>query len=116
MSARDDAAALRLYDRLKTAWSAETAGSWTPDNPARGQCSVTALVVQDVLGGDILRTRTAGGTHFYNMIDGVRWDFTVSQFDRPIPFEDTPASRAEAMADTSQAQYDALRRRLGLDG
>ena len=78
--------------------------------------SVTALVVQDVLGGDILRTRTAGGTHFYNLVDGVRWDFTVSQFDRPIPFEDTPASRAEAMADTSSAQYDALRRRLGLDG
>ena len=116
MNGRDDTAALDLYDRLKTAWSAETASGSTSERPARGQCSVTALVVQDVLGGDILRTRTTGGTHFYNMVDGVRWDFTISQFDRPIPFEDRRSSRAEAMADTSRTQYDALRRRIGLSG
>ena len=58
--------------------------------------------------GDILKTRTPGGTHFYNSIDGVRWDFTISQFDRPVPFEDLPSSRDEAMADTSPEQYAAL--------
>ena len=41
-------------------------------------------------------------------IDGVRWDFTISQFDRPVPFEDLPSSRDEAMADTSPEQYAAL--------
>ncbi len=114
MSAPSPSDAPALYDRLKAAWSTQTASCWTPGNPARGQCSVTALVVQDVLGGDILKTRTPGGTHFYNAVGGVRWDFTVSQFDRPIPFEDLPSSREEAMADTSPAQYAALRRRLGL--
>lgn len=67
-----------------------------------------------MLGGDILKTATPGGTHFYNKIEDVRWDFTISQFDRPIPFQDMPATRADAMADTSPAQYQALRRRLGL--
>lgn len=45
-------------------------------------------------------------------IDGVRWDLTISQFDRPIPFEDRPATREDAMADTSEQQYRALKSRL----
>lgn len=102
----------QLYERLKAAWSSESSGSWSLDNPAKGQCSVTSLVVQDAFGGEILKTRTKGGTHFYNLIDGVRWDLTVSQFDHPIPFEDRPSSREEAMADTSSRQYEALKARL----
>ncbi len=103
-----------LHAALKSAWSSESSSSWTAANPAKGQCSVTSLVTQDIFGGAILKTQTYGGTHFYNIINGVRWDLTVSQFDRPIPFEDKPATRAEAMADTSKAQYEALTRRLSL--
>ena len=94
--------------RLKHAWSARTASVWTPDNPARGQCSVTSLVVQDRLGGTILKTRVAGAWHFYNSVNGERLDFTADQFDVPIVYEDLPARRDEAMLDTSPAQYDAL--------
>ena len=103
---------LALFEALKTAWSAGTSTRWTRDVPALGQCSVTALVVHDIFGGDILKTRTPQGIHFYNRIGPVRWDLTVSQFACPIPFEDLPASRAEAMADTSPEQYEALRSRL----
>ena len=103
-----------FQDRLGRAWSLETSTQWTPANPARGQCSVSALVAQDLLGGRILKTHTPGGTHFYNMIDGIRRDFTISQFDTPITFEDLPSSREEAMAGTSPEQYLALRRSLGL--
>ena len=105
-----------LFASLKTAWSTESSTSWSAENPAKGQCSVTSLIVQDIFGGTILKTKTYGGTHFYNLIDGVRWDMTVSQFDRPIPFEDRPATREEAMADTSEMQYQALRRRLDISG
>jgi hypothetical protein len=42
---------VELYDVLRTCWSTATGGKWSPSNPAQGQCSVTALVVQDVLGG-----------------------------------------------------------------
>lgn len=103
---------VELYQTLKTAWSLESSSSWTSENPAKGQCSVTSLVVQDIFGGSILKTKTHGGTHFYNLIDGVRWDLTVSQFDRPIPFEDRPATREDAVADTSEQQYRALKSRL----
>ena len=101
-----------FFDKVKAAWSIESASTWTPQNPAKGQCSVTALVAQDVLGGILLKTLTPEGMHFYNLIDGVRWDFTISQFDRPIPFGDLPTSRDEAMADTNPAQYEALKRRI----
>jgi hypothetical protein len=104
----------QFFDRLKTAWNAETSSKWTSENPARGQCSVTSLVAQDVFGGVILKTATPGGIHFYNRIGGSRWDFTMEQFDRPIPYDDQPSTREEAFADTSPAQYRILRRRLGL--
>ncbi|WFU18243.1 hypothetical protein [Bradyrhizobium sp. CB3481] len=105
-----------LHDRLREAWSAETGGKWRPDNPAAGQCSVTALVVQDKLGGDILKTDVAGAWHFYNQIDGRRIDFTMRQFDSPIGYDDLPSNRQEALADTSMTQYELLRRRIGQVG
>jgi hypothetical protein len=109
--AREDPPVL-LYRRLTKAWSSETSGRWQPDNPACGQCSVTALVVQDVLGGELLKTRVADAWHFYNRIDGRRWDLTVSQFATPIGYDDLPSSRQEALADTSRQKYTTLVERL----
>lgn len=106
---------IELYRKLQAAWSAETASppeSWSADNPAKNHCSVTALIVQDHFGGDILTTKTVGGTHFYNLIDGTRWDLTVSQFAEPIPFDDNPSSRDAAMRDTTPEKYEAVTRRL----
>lgn len=100
--------------RLTKAWSRETSSLWSPDNPARGQCGVTSLVVQDVFGGQILKTLLQQGPHFYNLIDGRRFDFTAGQFHEPIDYHDLPSDRDEAMSDTNPGQYRALRERLGL--
>ncbi len=105
-----------LYRALTTVWAADTASppaSWSPENPAKNHCSVTSLIVQDYFGGDLLTTKTVGGTHFYNLIDGRKWDLTVSQFAEPIPYDDTPASREQAFTDTTQEKYRSLRERLG---
>lgn len=101
-------------ERLTNAWSYETSSLWSPDNPALGQCGVTSLVVQDVFGGQILKTLLQQGQHFYNFIDGRRFDFTASQFHEPINYHDLPSGREEAMSDTNPVQYRALRERLGL--
>ena len=101
-----------LYRRLRGAWSTETSSQWRPDNPAAGQCSVTSLVIQDELGGKILKTDVNGAWHFYNRIDGRRVDFTMSQFDSPIGYDDLPSNRQEALNDTSVAQYELLRARV----
>lgn len=41
-----------LLQTLYECWSSETSSQWLPENPARGQCNVTSMVVQDILGGE----------------------------------------------------------------
>ena len=55
-----------FYQQLRRSWSIETSSGWQPGNPASGQCGVTALVVHDKLGGEILKTDVNGAWHFYN--------------------------------------------------
>ena len=101
-----------LRRRLPRAWSAETSTLSSADNPARGQCSVTALAVQRLCGGDIVKTETPGGTHFYNRIGRATHDLTRSQFHSPIRYDDAPSSAEEALADTTPAQLEALLKAL----
>ena len=69
---------------LERSWSLDTAQQWSAENPANGQCNVTAAVVYDLFGGEVLRTRYPAVWHYYNRIDGVRCDLTDSQFHRPV--------------------------------
>ncbi|MFD1737007.1 hypothetical protein ACFSCX_10575 [Bacillus salitolerans] len=90
-------------------WSLESSSKWTPDNPAKGQCGVTALVVHDLLLGEIFKTETEGSWHFYNVINGTIFDFTASQFTSPITYLNIPSNREEAFQDTNCAQYTYLK-------
>jgi hypothetical protein len=76
---------------LRAAWGADTCDphdlpDWRPDNPARGQCGVTALVVQDLLGGDLVLgevfvEQAKIGHHYWNRLpDGRDVDLTAGQF------------------------------------
>ena len=81
-----------LRTALRDAWSRDTCDDvdlpdWTPQNPARGQCGATALVVHDLLGGELLLAevlRTDGsrqGVHWWNRLPGGReLDLTREQF------------------------------------
>ena len=74
---------------LRKAWCAATAHpsyqkDWTKDNPSYGQCCVTALVMQEIIGGDIYECTMGRRKHFYNMTpDHQMHDFTAELF--PIP-------------------------------
>ncbi|MEM8837170.1 MAG: hypothetical protein AAGE89_03690 [Pseudomonadota bacterium] len=101
---------------LMKAWSVDTAVQWTEDNPASGQCNVTAAVVFDLFGGDILKTRLPGVWHYYNRIDGIRCDLTDSQFSAPgglfsapETYEDQDSSIEEAMEGIPRHEYEMLR-------
>jgi len=86
-------------------WSAESSAAaekWSPENPAWGQCAVTALIVQDTFGGEILRTTAqlpGGGTysHYLNRLkDGQLLDLTSCQFPPGTTFgEATPKTTPE---------------------
>jgi hypothetical protein len=114
-ASRTFATPLDLYRAISQVWSGETSSptdAWSQSNPAQNHCSITSLVVQDHFGGEILTTKTSGGTHFYNLVDGKKWDLTVSQFAEPVPYDDTPSSRDAALADTTEKKYELLTSRL----
>ncbi|HEY4254551.1 MAG TPA: hypothetical protein VGM87_25335 [Roseomonas sp.] len=100
-----------LVALLPQAWSRDSSSQWQLKNPAAGQCGVTALLVQDLLGGEILKTRLGSAWHFYNRLDGRRHDLTESQFAAPIAYDDVATDWTDAMTDTSPRQYAALRAR-----
>lgn len=105
MSASIDAFQRALPD----CWSLESSSRWTQNNPALGQCGVTALVAHDLFGGDILKTPFEDMWHFYNRIDGQVHDFTQSQFAAPLDYGHLPSDREEAFGDTNASQYAHLK-------
>ena len=72
-------------------WCKETAHpayqkNWTADNPSAGQCAVTALVVQDLYGGEIYSCKVGRNSHFVNIIDDKIVDMTSAQFGENIAY------------------------------
>jgi len=75
---------------IEKSWAKETCypslqDTWSKQNPSLGQCAITALVVNDFLGGKIMRTICDGISHYYNLIDNKVVDLTVDQFKGEIP-------------------------------
>ncbi|EPY7711533.1 hypothetical protein PDR89_16100 [Bacillus cereus group sp. Bc002] len=108
----DDVKEKRIYEALIRSWSIETSSKWTTENPAKGQCGVTALVVQDIYGGEIKKTKVREAWHFYNFIDGQRFDFTAAQFNEKPNYMDIESNREEAFADTNEKQYSMLKKKI----
>lgn len=75
----------RLAEVLSRSWSRETSYdplSWCPENSAWGQCAVTALVLQDILGGDLMFGEVNGFQHYWNRLPGnIELDLTLRQFE-----------------------------------
>ncbi|MEU9298485.1 hypothetical protein [Streptomyces sp. NPDC048266] len=76
---------------VRSSWSAETCtpefrSRWTVDNPARDQCGVTAMVLNDLLGGELIRGEVhVNGErvdyHWWNRLGvGIEIDLTREQF------------------------------------
>ncbi len=73
-----------LLPALEWAWCAETAmGAWDEQMRSLNQCAVTALVIQDYLGGDLLRCEIDDGdSHYWNKLpSGQELDLTATQFE-----------------------------------
>jgi hypothetical protein len=113
--------ATSLRDALEQVWTAETSAdpvNWSANNPAWGQCAVTALILQDLFGGDLIRCKVAGISHYWNRLpSGEEIDLTRDQFREPA--ESTPAETRTrgfvlSFPDTVK-RYELLRARLMLN-
>lgn len=76
---------------IRESWSSETCDPadlpWSTNNPAKGQCGVSALVLNDLLGGKLILAEvhwpdgTLQGYHYWNLLpDGTEVDLTIEQF------------------------------------
>ena len=79
----------QIEDAIRASWGLDTADKddgWTPENPSRGQCDVTSLVVQDIFGGELLAARVFRDGeqvewHMWNRLPGgAEVDLTRDQF------------------------------------
>lgn len=102
---------------IQYAWCRETSADperWTEENPAWGQCAVTALLVQDLLGGDLLRSTVDGISHYWNRIDGFDLDLTLRQFG-PAIYDASPVVREREYVlsfPETKARYELLLKRF----
>lgn len=114
----------RLRPAFLAAWGPDTCdphdlASWRADNPARGQCGTTALVIQDLLGGELIvgDVHVDGvkvGHHWWNQLpDGAEIDLTAGQF-RPgeTVTGGTVRLRPPDAPGRCRGQYELLRHRV----
>jgi hypothetical protein len=119
----------QLAQALHATWGSDTCvdtGEWTADNPARGQCVPSSLVVQDYEGGDLRRyevTLPDGSheKHYCNVLqDGTEEDTTRVQYIGPISLRVDPVDlkgfgsvREKRLAEpVTRAKYELLRDRV----
>lgn len=111
-----------LYDALRKTWCRETCSprmreNWYEENMTMGQCSITALLVQDIFGGDVYEMNLSdGAVHCYNVIGDFCLDLTSEQFGdkKDLCYEGNPKQNREMrLADEDKrARYELLKEKL----
>ena len=115
----------QLEDAIRGAWSAETSddpAGWTEENPSYQHCDVTARIVREYLGGEILVSGVVHGDarvdrHAWNRLpSGLEVDLTREQFLRGERFE-APTVLEQFVGATLHERYEVfaarVRERLG---
>ena len=111
---------------VRASWAADTCSGddaartpWTSDNPAWGHCDVTALVIHDLLGGDVLMGEVhldgeQRGYHAWNRLtSGLEVDLTREQFRQgQVVTAGEVVARPEGRPVRRQAEYELFRGRV----
>jgi len=122
-AAAGDVAATMLADLesvIRAAWGRDTSDDpddWSESNPSRGQCAVTALLVRELLGGDILianvlRDGKRVERHAWNRLtSGVTVDLTREQFRAGESFTQ-PSVEEPLITHRTPQRYETLAARV----
>lgn len=109
---------------IRASWDADTRdpdgkANWRPDNPALGQCGTTALVIQDLLGGDLIlgEVHSEGekvDNHYWiRFASGIDLDLTREQFrDGQVIVGGKVVQRPPEGPRRCREEYELLRTRV----
>ena len=111
---------LKLKKAIQKSWGVDTAykddiPKWSTDNPAAGQCAVTALIIHDYFGGRIYSGMSQDGVvHYWNKIYGFKIDITRSQFKETKKFTNITKWIADDLLQTGNVRerYAILKERI----
>ncbi|WP_280404026.1 YunG family protein [Nocardia brasiliensis] len=114
-----------IEQALRSSWAADTCSPddvarapWDFGNPAWGHCDITALVVQDVFGGDLMLgdvylVEEQRGFHWWNRLpDGAEVDLTLEQFRLGETVTNGRVVRPVGPLRRRVEEYELLRRRV----
>lgn len=112
-----------LYDRLSAVWCADTCAPrmrhlWTKENRTKGQCSITAFLVQDIFGGKVYGIPLGDGSvHCYNVVGDCCFDLTSEQFGdraKELVYENNPEQSREVhfASEEKRIRYEKLKMAL----
>ncbi len=109
------------YDLLSEVWCAETCaprmrGEWSHDNKTKGQCSITAFLMQDIFGGKVLGVPLDDGNyHCFNVVGDCVFDLTSEQFGSVrLDYSDCPEQLREVhfAKQEKHQRYELLKEKL----
>ncbi len=110
---------------FRVSWACDTSegpDEWTATNPAHGQCGVTALVIRDLLGGEILAANVLLNgkrvdRHAWNRLpSGLEIDLTRDQFRNGEVFEPShPEEPIITLRNPERYEFLGARVRRALD-
>jgi hypothetical protein len=84
-----------VKEALKRTWESDMTSDLPPVRSAADRSCEISMLIFEIFGGKILKTRYRGGWHFYNQINGKRIDFTKAETGKSFRlkrFEDIPSS------------------------
>ena len=118
----------QVVTAIASSWGPDTcfrADDWSEQNPARGQCVVSALVFQHYLGGDLQSFEVTGKnvheSHYANRLSATLIDVTAGQYrgmdismrPKQIGLQGHSSVREKRLADPdTRARYDILLSRV----
>lgn len=110
----------KFVEALHLSWGKDTAyrkdaENWTPQNPALGQCAITALLFNEFYGGRIYSGVSNDGTvHYWNRKFGIKRDFTKQQFTKKMRFKKIKRWDREELLKTGNVaeRYNLFRSRV----
>ena len=100
-----------VYKVIKRSLKSEKPQGIRKRNPAEGKDGVVSLLIHDIFGGEILKTKMKSRWHFYNRIDGKRLDFTIkdqANSSGEYYFEDIPCSPSETYSYVEKEEYSSF--------